>query len=129
MSTAYRFPGRLRALQLQVHRVRAQYEAMGRQLPWAVEATEGWSSTTKTYSPLGDRITTFPASPGWTEEQIDQYARLRRRLVRLSAAVITHPWWSSVPTGEQVDARMTLKRLEAPSTGADSGQSIAAEAA
>ncbi|NUK13083.1 hypothetical protein HRW18_35020, partial [Streptomyces lunaelactis] len=51
-----------------------------------------WSSTTKTYNPLGDRITAFPASPGWTTEQIGQYARLRRRLVRLSAAVITHPW-------------------------------------
>ncbi|NUK87052.1 hypothetical protein [Streptomyces lunaelactis] len=63
-----------------------------------------WSSTTKTYNPLGDRIPAFPASPGWTTEQIGQYARLRRRLVRLSAAVITHPWWSSVPTGEQVVA-------------------------
>ncbi|MFF3457068.1 hypothetical protein ACFYXH_22650 [Streptomyces sp. NPDC002730] len=70
------------------------------------------SPATKTYSPMGDRITSFPASPGWIKEQIDQYARLRRRLVRLSAAVITHPWWSGMPTGEQVDARMALKPLE-----------------
>ncbi|NUK01119.1 hypothetical protein [Streptomyces lunaelactis] len=129
MSTAYRFPDRLRALQLQVHRVRTQYEAMGRELPWSVEATGGWSSTTKTYSPLGDRITAFPASPGWTTEQIGQYARLRRRLVRLSAAVITHPWWSSRPTGEQVVARMALKRMEAPPAGAGGEPGIADEAA
>lgn len=37
--------------------------------------------------------------------------------------------WSSVPTGKQVDARMTLKRLEAPPAGAGGEPGIADEAA
>ncbi|MEV6782724.1 hypothetical protein [Streptomyces sp. NPDC051098] len=37
--------------------------------------------------------------------------RLRRRLRRLTLVVVTHEWWTSVPPGRVVDARMALKQL------------------
>lgn len=117
VSTAYRFPDRLRALQLQVHRVRAQYERHCRELPWSVEPMIG-----RTYErPLMGSVietVTYPDSPGYTLKQLTQDKRLRRRLLRLSMAVVTHEWWATLPPSERVDARMALKQLR-PDTNGD----------
>ncbi|WP_326654979.1 hypothetical protein [Streptomyces sp. NBC_01750] len=126
MSTATRFPDRLRALQLQLHRVRAQYQDLCRELPWAVEPTVGRTYERQLMGSVTQTVT-FADSPGYTPQQITLERQLRRRLVRLSAALITHPWWAALPTGEQVDARAALQQLDP--TEPDDGQSIVDEAA
>ncbi|MCX4587714.1 hypothetical protein [Streptomyces sp. NBC_01481] len=104
MSTAYHFPPRLQAVQL--HGVRAQYEQLCRSLPWSVDPTPGWTYEEKSTMGPATRTVSFADSPGYTPEQVTLERQFRRRLLRLSAAVITDPWWTSVPSGEQVDARM-----------------------
>ena len=54
---------------------------------------------------LNDRVVSFPDSPGYTAEQLAEEKRLRQRLLALSTAVSTHPYWDT-PTlqGKLVDA-------------------------
>ncbi|MCX4826913.1 hypothetical protein OG883_45585 [Streptomyces sp. NBC_01142] len=119
MSTTYHFPDRLQALQLQLHRVRAQYEQLCRSLPWSVEPSSGRTYERQLMGSVTQTIT-FADSPGYKPEQILLERRLRRRMIRLSAAIVTYAWWSTLAPGERVDARMALKRLAEPQSGAGS---------
>ncbi|MFF3863633.1 hypothetical protein [Streptomyces sp. NPDC002209] len=103
------FPPRLRALQAQLHRVRAEYTAYCRSLPWSVEPHPGWQAREGVYSHRGD----VPASPGYTGEQRRRKAAFERRLRRLTGVVSDHPFWSTVERGQVVAARMALKRVPA----------------
>lgn len=102
----YDFPEDLRAAQLRLHQTWAEYEALGRTLPWSVEPSEGWTAPKVLYSDAEPR--SLPPSPGYTDEQI---ARLRRELLELSAVVSTHPYWETVEAGKRVEQRMALKHV------------------
>ncbi|MEV6653512.1 hypothetical protein [Streptomyces sp. NPDC051219] len=82
-------PGRLCALQLRLHRVRARYKAPYGAPPWCAEPAAGRTAAARTY---GTR-------------------RLRERVPRLSAAVPTHPHWAAVGRGRVVDARTELTHV------------------
>ncbi|MFF5447138.1 hypothetical protein [Streptomyces sp. NPDC012888] len=109
MTVAHAYPIRLRALQLQLHRVTAEYRRLCAELPWSVEPMPGWKASEHHYSHRGDVLD----SPGYTEDQKHARALLEKRLRRLSAAVCTHPFWESVEAEQRVTARMGLKRVEA----------------
>ncbi|MCX4826072.1 hypothetical protein OG883_41110 [Streptomyces sp. NBC_01142] len=113
MSTTHRFPDRLQCLQLQLHRVQSEYEQLSRSLPWSVDPTRGWTYEERSTLGPATHTAAFPDSPGYTPEQVVRVQQLRRRLVRLSAAVISHAWWETVAAGERVDARMALKQMDA----------------
>lgn len=51
------------------------------------------------------------ASPGHTPEQAAELARIRALVLKLSTAVITHPYWETVDPGSRLDARTALKHV------------------
>ncbi|MCM2393904.1 hypothetical protein [Streptomyces albipurpureus] len=103
----FAFPRDLRDAQLRLHQERAAYTALCRELPWSVEPAPGWEGDKQLHS---DRIGGMPDSPGYSETQKGEEARLRNLLVDLSIVVSTHPYWSDVDQGEVVCERMALKR-------------------
>ncbi|MEJ8632088.1 hypothetical protein [Streptomyces sp. MS2.AVA.5] len=119
MSTPYSFPDDLRALQLELSRVRAAYEAHCHTLPWSVNPMTG---VTYERPLMGGRVepVAHPDSPGYTPEQFEADRTFRSKLVELAAAIHAHPWWADVPKGEGVDARMALKHVEAEQPAAES---------
>ncbi|MBT2511322.1 hypothetical protein J7I98_37005 [Streptomyces sp. ISL-98] len=119
---AYDFPQDLRSAQQRLHQTWAEYEALGRTLPWSVEPSEGWTAPKVLYADGDPR--SLPPSPGYTDEQKAEVARLRHELVELSVTVSTHPYWETVAVGEVVDQRMALKHVH--QQDADSGQGEAA---
>ncbi|KAB7832516.1 hypothetical protein [Streptomyces mobaraensis] len=100
------FPDQLLADQRALDQAREELSALAAPLPWSVEPMPGWSS-----DPDRDRgyRSERPDSPGWTPEQLQAVTALRRRVLELSIAVSTHPYWASVTEGV-VEARMALKR-------------------
>ncbi|MFK4224381.1 hypothetical protein [Streptomyces sp. NPDC019890] len=113
MAETYDFPDDLRAAQLDLHRTHAEYAALCRALPWSVTPEPGWTSEKHV---LGDRVVSFPDSPGYTDEQAAEVERLRRRLLDLSVTVSTHPYWATLSAGV-VDARMALKHVHEQAEG------------
>ncbi|MFE5852388.1 hypothetical protein ACFQ61_04095 [Streptomyces sp. NPDC056500] len=113
----YDFPHDLRDAQLQLHRTRAAYAALCRELPWSVEPAPGWEGDKQLHS---DRMPGLPDSPGYTEQQKEEEKRLRGLLLELSAAVSTHPYWQTLRGPELVSARMVLKQ-NATRPAADKG--------
>ncbi|GHH55717.1 hypothetical protein [Streptomyces candidus] len=115
------FPADLLTARQQLNQAHAELTALYRALPWSVTPTHGYTSKSRTVDPeTGElRHKVFPDSPGWTEEQIGQVAALRARILELSDAVNSHPYWESVDKAHLVDARS--KHLPA-AAGALSGE-------
>ncbi|MBT2511520.1 hypothetical protein J7I98_38160 [Streptomyces sp. ISL-98] len=111
----YDFPQDLRDAQLRLHQTWAQYEQLGKTLPWSVESSEGWTAPKVLYSDAQAR--SLPPSPGYTDEQKAEVARLRAELLELSVAVSTHPYWDTVPVADRVDQRMALKHVHEQDAG------------
>ncbi|WP_404962409.1 hypothetical protein [Streptomyces sp. 147326] len=109
----FNFPPRLRALQAQLHRVRAEHTALCATLPWSTEPLPGWTTQESRYSSRGD----VPPSPGYTPEQQVLLDRLARRLRRLTGVVMTDAFWQSVEREKVVAARMALERAHEPTAG------------
>ncbi|MCZ7458826.1 hypothetical protein [Streptomyces sp. WMMC940] len=105
----YDFPDELRDAQLRLHRARSAYRALCRELPWSVEPAEGWAGEEGHYSSYRRE---FPESPGWSEEQRAEEARLRELVLTLSIEVSTHPYWAALEGPDVVEARMALKHTE-----------------
>ncbi|MDI9886150.1 hypothetical protein QMZ92_17625 [Streptomyces sp. HNM0645] len=105
----YDFPDELRDAQLRLHRARSAYRALCRELPWSVEPAEGWTGEEGHYSSYRRE---FPESPGWSEEQRAEEARLRELVLTLSIEVSTHPYWAALEAPDVVKARMALKHAE-----------------
>ncbi len=118
----YDFPEDLRSAQLRLHQTRAEYEALGSTLPWSVEPSEGWTAPKVLYSDGEPR--SLPPSPGYTDEQKAEVARLRAEILELSITVSTHLYWDTVPAGDRVDQRMALKHVH--EQDADAGRAEAA---
>ncbi|MET7718629.1 hypothetical protein [Streptomyces sp. NPDC005407] len=102
----YDFPDDLCNAQLRLHETQAAYQALCRTLPWSVEPAEGWTGVEGQYSSYRRA---FPASPGWTDEQKAEVARLRGLVLELSIEVSTHPYWATLQGSAVVEARMALK--------------------
>ncbi|WP_432072667.1 hypothetical protein [Streptomyces wuyuanensis] len=118
----YDFPDDLRDAQLRLHQARSAYRALCRELPWSVEPAEGWTGEEGHYSSYRRE---FPESPGWSEEQRAEEARLRELVLTLSIEVSTHPYWAALTGPDVVKARMALKHAEhvgAESVGAAPAQ-------
>ncbi|MFF3326038.1 hypothetical protein [Streptomyces sp. NPDC002889] len=109
------FPQDLRDAQIRLHRVHCEYAALCRALPWSVEPHPGWTGDKQPYS---DYVGSMPDSPGYTEQQKADEARLRAERLELSIFVSTHPYWSTVERDKVVDERMRLKRISRPAEGA-----------
>ncbi|MFD4862720.1 hypothetical protein [Streptomyces atratus] len=105
------FPQDLLAAQLALHETRAAYERYAKTLPWSAEPMPGWEGEKHLHS---EYRSGKADSPGYTEEQAAKVARFQERLLELSIAVSTHPFWDSVDVGDRVEARMALKRAHEP---------------
>lgn len=105
----YDFPDDLRDAQLRLHQARSAYRALCRELPWSVEPAGGWTGEEGHYSSYRRE---FPESPGWSEEQRAEEARLRELVLTLSIEVSTHPYWAALTGPDVVKARMALKHAE-----------------
>ncbi|MEU6707135.1 hypothetical protein [Streptomyces wuyuanensis] len=105
----YNFPDDLRDAQLRLHQARSAYRALCRALPWSVEPAEGWTGEEGHYSSYRRE---FPESPGWSEAQRAEEARLRELVLTLSIEVSTHPYWAALAGPDVVKARMALKHAE-----------------
>ncbi|MER7108833.1 hypothetical protein [Streptomyces sp. NPDC000229] len=109
------FPEDLRAAQTRLHQATAELAALCDRLPWSVEPMPGWPGTKHPHTDevAGGR----EASPGWTEEEKEAVARLRKRCLELSLAVSGHPFWAEVETEKRAQARTELKQVtRAPTT-------------
>ncbi|MFG3244139.1 hypothetical protein [Streptomyces sp. NPDC048157] len=70
----------------------------------------GWESDKQLHS---NYISSKSDSPGYTEEQATEVQRFQDELRRLSAEVMTHPYWAAL-SGDVVKARMALKHAHEP---------------
>lgn len=105
-SVVFPFPQDLREAQVALHRTRAECEEYARTLPWSVEPMPGWEADKQLHSTY---VSAKPESPGYSDEQAQRIADHRARLLELSTAVSTHPFWGAVDSGDVVAARMALK--------------------
>ncbi|MEV8333816.1 hypothetical protein [Streptomyces niveus] len=112
----YDFPQDLRDAQRRLHQVTAAYHALCRTLPWSVEPAPGWAAGEK--QPYTDHKSTKPESPGYTDWQRSEVARLRAAVLELSVTVSTHPYWSTLGPGTVAEGRMALKQT-APASACD----------
>ncbi|WP_326763445.1 hypothetical protein OG978_01525 [Streptomyces sp. NBC_01591] len=90
---------------------RAACEDYAKTLPWSAEPMPGWEGDKQLHSSYRSHK---EDSPGYTEGQAAEVARFRARLLELSIAVSTHPFWDSVDAGDRVEARMALKHAHEP---------------
>ncbi|WP_334664597.1 hypothetical protein [Streptomyces cyaneofuscatus] len=107
--TRYAFPQDLRdAAQLALHQTQAEYEQYATTLPWSAEPMPGWEGNKQLHS--GYR-SSKPDSPGYTEEQRQQVAAYRARLLELSTQVVTHSFWETLKGNGLFAAHMQLKHV------------------
>ncbi|WP_405633862.1 hypothetical protein [Streptomyces sp. NBC_01174] len=102
----YDFPQDLRDAQLALHQTRAALEGYAAGLPWSAEPMPGWQTEKQLHSSYRSERAD---SPGWTPQQHEEVARLRKKLLDLSITVTTHLFWATVDQVEVVKARMALK--------------------
>lgn len=105
MPKTYAFPQDLLDAQAVLDETRAACDAYARTLPWSAEPLPGWQEEKQPYTSFRSGK---PDSPGYTDEQAAEVARFRARLLELSIAVSTHPFWATLD-GDVVAARMALK--------------------
>ncbi|MFJ9683553.1 hypothetical protein ACIRP2_36785 [Streptomyces sp. NPDC101194] len=110
----YDFPENLRAAQLSLLETRTAYEQYVTTLPWSAEPMPGWEGDKQLHSSYRSHK---EDSPGYTEAQAAEVARFRAELLRLSAEVVTHPYWQSLSGPDLVDARMVLQHAHESAEG------------
>ncbi|MFJ8762748.1 hypothetical protein [Streptomyces cyaneofuscatus] len=106
--TTYDFPQDLRDAQLALHQTQSEFQQYARTLPWSAEPMAGWEGDKQLHS--GFR-SSKPDSPGHTEEQRQQVAAYRARLLELSTQVVTHSFWETLKGDDLFAARMQLKHV------------------
>ncbi|WP_331737395.1 hypothetical protein OG520_44880 (plasmid) [Streptomyces sp. NBC_00984] len=111
MPKSFPFPQDLLDAQVALDETRAACEKYAKTLPWSAEPMPGWESDKQLHSKY---ISAKPDSPGYTGDQHAEVARFRARLLELSIAVSTHPFWGTVDHGDVVAARMALKHAHEP---------------
>lgn len=103
----YDFPQDLRDAQLRLHQVSAAYQALRRALAWSVDPAPGWAAGEK--QPYTGYQSVKTDSPGYTEHEKSELARLRADFLELST-VSTHPYWATLARGTVVEGRTALKQ-------------------
>lgn len=109
--TTFDFPTDLLDAQAALHQARHASEEYARTLPWSAEPMTGWDSDKQLHSSYRS---SKADSPGYTDEQRTEVARLRAEVLRLSEVVSTHPYWATLDTSVVVSARMRLKHAHEP---------------
>ncbi|NEC17929.1 hypothetical protein [Streptomyces parvus] len=109
--TTFPFPADLLDAQEALHQARHAVEEYARTLPWSAEPMAGWDSEKQLHSSYRS---SKADSPGYTDEQRTEMARLRAEVLRLSEVVYVHPFWATVEAGKVVEARMRLKHAHEP---------------
>ncbi|MET9592007.1 hypothetical protein ABZY45_13725 [Streptomyces sp. NPDC006516] len=124
----YTFPQDLRDSQLALHQTHAAYEQYARTLPWSADPMPGWEGDKQLHS--GYR-SAKPDSPGYTDEQRQEVARLRAELLEMSIQVAMHPFWATLERGDVVEGRIALQHTREPPAmpEAAAAEAAAAEAA
>lgn len=117
--TAFDFPPDLIDAQTRLHQAFADWAALAATLPWSVEPMPGWEGETHPHT--GAVTKGRDDSPGYTEQQKAEEARLRTLCRELSITVSTHEFWATVDREKVVEARMALKDTTRPSTPPDPG--------
>ncbi|MET9657837.1 hypothetical protein [Streptomyces sp. NPDC006510] len=105
MPKTFPFPQDLLDAQVALHETRTAYEKYAKTLPWSAEPMPGWEGDKQLHSSYRSHK---EDSPGSTEEQATEVRRFQDELRRLSAEVMTHPYWSTL-SEDVVAARMALK--------------------
>ncbi|MCX4967187.1 hypothetical protein OHA98_20895 [Streptomyces sp. NBC_00654] len=96
----YDFPPNLRDAQLALLRIRDECEECGRTLPRSDEPMDG--------SPSKE------ATPGYIEDEAARLAEYRNRVLELSTAVMTHPYWETLSGPDRAESRTALKHAHEP---------------
>ncbi|UZI33932.1 hypothetical protein [Streptomyces sp. VB1] len=109
--TVFDFPADLLDAQVALHRARHAAEEYARTLPWSAEPMTGRETDKQLHSSYRS---SKPDSPGYTDAQRAEVARLRAEVLRLSEVVSTHPYWATLDTTLVVSARMRLKHAHEP---------------
>ncbi|ACX71181.1 hypothetical protein pZL12.104c [Streptomyces phage ZL12] len=109
--TTFPFPVDLLDAQEALHQARRTAEEYASTLPWSAEPMTGWDSEKQLHSSYRS---SKADSPGYTDEQRTEMARLRAEVLRLSEVVYVHPFWATVEAGKVVEARMRLKHAHEP---------------
>ncbi|MFG2526590.1 hypothetical protein [Streptomyces sp. NPDC048516] len=86
------FPEDLLKTQRELQQVNAELDALYERLPWSAEPLPGWTHTRGKGS---CHETERDGSPGWTEDEKAEVARLRAHRLELVTTVITHPFWAT----------------------------------
>jgi hypothetical protein len=114
--TTYDYPDDLLKAQQDLNEVRVSLEALVRGLPYSVEPMEAWGR------PEGYWLATspsYPASPGWSEQEQKDVAVLRERERDLAAAIVTHAFWNEIGGPDRPDARSQLRHALVSGDGED----------
>ncbi|MFF7986948.1 nucleic acid-binding protein [Streptomyces sp. NPDC007901] len=104
--TTYHYPDDLLKAQQDLNEVRASLEALVKTLPYSVVPMEAWQR------PEGYWLSaspSYPASPGWSDQEQKDVAALRERERDLAAAIVTHAFWNEVAEPQRPDARSQLR--------------------
>ncbi|MFI6693501.1 hypothetical protein ACIBLA_17400 [Streptomyces sp. NPDC050433] len=73
-----------------------------------MDPAPGWAAGEK--QPYTDHTSAKPDSPGHTDHEKSEVARLRAAVLELSVTVSTHPYWATLEPGMVVEGRMALKQ-------------------
>ncbi|MCC2280529.1 hypothetical protein LKL35_34765 [Streptomyces sp. ET3-23] len=112
----FSFPAELRAAQRELHQVRADLRSLLQELPWSVEAHDGYTRPEGHWYPVQ-----HPPTSGWTEEQQQAVTALRERERDLAADIVCHPHRAAYASmGRTVAARSALKHIDDEDSAASS---------
>ncbi|MFB8272909.1 hypothetical protein ACFC96_40860 [Streptomyces sp. NPDC055955] len=98
------FPSDLLAARRDLDAAYAALAALSRTLPWSVEPDENGIAATG----HGPHDIARPPTPGYTEQDAVEVARLKADVMRLATIVTGHEFWGSLSGPDLVEARMGL---------------------
>ncbi|MEU7148696.1 hypothetical protein AB0B15_11750 [Streptomyces sp. NPDC045456] len=108
---SYDFPDDLIAAQRDLQQVTADLHALYHRLAPSPEPAEAFHDSRES-GYWRDRQR--DASPGWTDDEKAEEAKLREHRLELAATVVTHTFWSTLSGADAPKARSALKHVEAP---------------
>jgi len=112
--TTYDFPQDLSDAQLGLHQTQSEFQQYAKALPWSAEPMAGWEGDNQLHSRFRS---SKPDSSGYTEEQRQQVAAYRARLLELSTQVVTHSFWETLKGDDLFAAQMQLKHVHDKTEG------------
>ncbi|MFJ9634429.1 nucleic acid-binding protein [Streptomyces sp. NPDC101175] len=114
--TTYDYPDDLLRAQQDLNKVRASLNTLVTTLPYSVEPMEAWQRPDGYWLSVSS---SYPASPGWSEQEQNDVAVLRERERDLATLIVTHPFWNEIAGPERPGARSELRHVLAGGDGED----------